>query len=112
MKKFFSPGRTELAGNHTDHQKGRILASAVDKGLHAAVTPNYENIVRIKSEGFPDIEVKLTDLDVHPEEFGSSKALVRGVACAMFDLSASFGGFDAVISSTLSSGSNCGDCSR
>lgn len=105
MKKFFSPGRTELAGNHTDHQKGRILASAVDKGLHAAVTPNYENIVRIKSEGFPDIEVKLTDLDVHPEEFGSSKALVRGVACAMFDLSASFGGFDAVISSTLSSGS-------
>lgn len=105
MKKFFSPGRTELAGNHTDHQKGRILASAVDKGLHAAVMPNYENIVRIKSEGFPDIEVKLTDLDVHPEEFGSSKALVRGVACAMFDLSASFGGFDAVISSTLSSGS-------
>ncbi len=105
MKTFFSPGRTELAGNHTDHQKGRILASAVDKGLTATVTPNFDNVVRIHSEGFANIEVRLLDLDVHPEEFGSSKALVRGVACAMFDLSASFGGFDAVIQSTLSSGS-------
>lgn len=105
MKTFFSPGRTELAGNHTDHQKGRILASAVDRGLTATVTPNYDNIVRIRSQGFPDIEVRLLDLDVHPEEFGSSKALVRGVACAMFDRSAAFGGFDAEISSTLSSGS-------
>lgn len=105
MKTFFSPGRTELAGNHTDHQKGRILASAVDKGLTAVVEPNFDNIVRIHSEGFADIEVKLLDLDVHPEEFGSSKALVRGVACAMFDLSAAFGGFDATVSSTLSSGS-------
>lgn len=105
MEKFFAPGRTELAGNHTDHQKGRVLASAVDKGIHAEVEPNFDNIVRIHSEGFEDMEINLFDLDVHPEEFGSSKALVRGVAAAMFDLDARFGGFDAVIRSDLNSGS-------
>lgn len=105
MEKFFTPGRTELAGNHTDHQKGRVLASAVDKGLFAEVIPSFDNVVRIKSAGFEDIELSLYDLDVHPEEFGSSRALVRGVASAMYDLGASFGGFDAVIRSTLSAGS-------
>ena len=52
MEKFFAPGRPELAGNHTDHHKGRVLASAVDKGIHAEVEPNFDNIVRIRSEGF------------------------------------------------------------
>lgn len=84
MKSYFAPGRTELAGNHTDHQKGRVLASAVDKGIHAFAEPNFDNIVRIKSLGFPDMEINLLDLDVHPEEFGSSAALVRGAAAAMY----------------------------
>ena len=105
MEKFFAPGRTELAGNHTDHQKGRVLASAVDKGIYAEVEQNFDNIVRIRSEGFEDMEIDLLDLDIHPEEFGSSKALVRGVASAMFDLDARFGGFNAVIRSELNSGS-------
>lgn len=102
---YFAPGRTELAGNHTDHQKGRVLASAVDKGIHARVEPNYENRIRIKSVGFPDVDVSLWNLDVLPEEFGSSRALVRGVASAMYDLGMRLGGFDAVISSNLVSGS-------
>ncbi|MDY3079184.1 MAG: galactokinase family protein [Oscillospiraceae bacterium] len=105
MIKLFSPGRTELAGNHTDHQKGRVLAAAVDKGIHAQIELNYDNIVRIKSEGFADMEINILDLDVHPEEFGSSAALVRGAASAMYDLGASFGGFNAVLHSDLSSGS-------
>ena len=103
--KFFAPGRTELAGNHTDHQNGRVLAAAVTKGIHARVAPNCINRVRIRSRGFAAIDVNLMDLDVHPEEFGSSKALVRGVACAMFDLGMELGGFDAEIHSDLSSGS-------
>ena len=82
-----------------------MLASAVDKGIHATVVPNFDNRVRIKSSGFADIDVNIMDLDVHPEEFGSSKALVRGVACAMYDLGMRLGGFDAEISSDLSSGS-------
>lgn len=105
MRRLFSPGRTELAGNHTDHQKGRVLAAAVDKGIRAEVEPNCGNIVRIKSQGFADMEINLLDLDVHPEEFGSSAALVRGAAAAMYDLGAHFGGFDALLSSDLSSGS-------
>ena len=105
MNSFFAPGRTELAGNHTDHQKGRVLASAVDKGIHAFVEPNFDNVARIRSAGFPDMDINLLDLDVHPEEFGSSAALVRGVASAMYDIGASFGGFDATLESELSAGS-------
>ena len=105
MNSFFAPGRTELAGNHTDHQKGRVLASAVDKGIHAFVEPNFDNVARIRSAGFPDMDIKLLDLDVHPEEFGSSTALVRGVASAMYDIGASFGGFDATLESELNAGS-------
>ena len=105
MKSYFAPGRTELAGNHTDHQKGRVLASAVDKGIHAFAEPNFDNIVRIKSLGFPDMEINLLDLDVHPEEFGSSAALVRGAAAAMYDVGARFGGFDATLESELPAGS-------
>lgn len=102
---FFAPGRTELAGNHTDHQLGRALCAAVDKGIYAEVQPNFENVVRIKSPGFENIEINLLDLDLHPEEFGTSKALVRGVAAAMFDVNARFGGFDAQLRSTLAAGS-------
>lgn len=103
--KFFAPGRTELAGNHTDHQKGRILASAVDRGIHALVEPNYDNHVRIRSRGFEDIDISLWNLDVNPGEFGSSKALVRGVATALYDLGLRFGGFNATVHSDLVSGS-------
>ncbi len=102
---FFSPGRTELAGNHTDHQKGRVLASAVNKGIHAKCEPTYGTVVRIRSEGFSPIEINLLDLDVKAEEFGSSKSLVRGVAAAFYDLGAAVGGFDAEIKSDLVSGS-------
>lgn len=105
MKRFFTPGRTELAGNHTDHQKGRVLAAAVDKGLHAAAEANGGTVVHIKSEGFGDFRVNLLDLDVHPEEFGKPTALVRGAASAMMDIGASFGGFNAQVSSELAAGS-------
>ena len=102
---FFSPGRTELAGNHTDHQNGRVLASAVNKGIHAECEPTYDTVVRIRSAGFRSIEVNLLDLDLKPEEFGTSAALVRGVAAAFYDLGASVGGFTATLHSDLNSGS-------
>ena len=102
---FFSPGRTELAGNHTDHQKGRVLASAVNKGIFAECEPTYDTVVRIKSVGFRSMEINLLDLDVKAEEFGTSNALVRGVAAAFYDLGASVGGFTATLRSDLHSGS-------
>ena len=75
MTTIFAPGRTELAGNHTDHQKGRILASAVNYGITAVCRPIPGRTIRIKSKGFSNIEVKLSNLRPNPEEFGKSIGL-------------------------------------
>ena len=104
-KEIFASGRTELAGNHTDHQNGRILASAVDLGLYAKCETNDSNSVNIHSEGFEPFEVKLNRLVVTATEFGSPKALVRGMLSAFSDLGLKVGGFNAEIRSTLPSGS-------
>lgn len=104
-KEIFTPGRTELAGNHTDHQKGRILASAVDRGLYARCEANGGNTIRIKSEGFSPFEVRLSHLSVRAVEFGTPKALVRGMVAAFTELGLRVGGFDASIRSTLPAGS-------
>ena len=104
-KEIFTPGRTELAGNHTDHQHGRILASGVDLGLYARCEANDSRVMRIRSEGFAPFEVTLGQRDIRPTEFGSSKSLVRGVAAAFEDLGLKVGGFDAELRSTLPAGS-------
>ena len=102
---IFTPGRTELAGNHTDHQLGRILASGVDLGLYARCEKNGERVIRIHSEGFEPFEVSLSQMEIRPTEFGSSKSLVRGVAASFVDLGLTVGGFDAELLSTLPAGS-------
>ena len=104
MKEFFAPGRTELAGNHTDHQNGRCLASAIDLGLTARVEPNDEGLVRIQSAHFEPITIKTSQLAVRPQEFGTPQALVRGVLAGFQDLGLSIGGFDATVKSTLHAG--------
>ena len=77
---FSAPGRTEIGGNHTDHQHGRVLTGSIDLDIIAAVTPNGENVVRMKGEGFPLDEVDLDDLEVHPEEYNQSVSILRGIA--------------------------------
>ena len=104
-KEIFTPGRTELAGNHTDHQKGRILASGVDLGLYASCAANDERVIRIHSAGFEPFEVNLRQMEVRPKEFGSSLSLVRGMAAAFTELGLTVGGFDAEVRSTLPAGS-------
>lgn len=104
-KQLFVSGRTELAGNHTDHQKGRLLASAVHFGLYAHCEANGLNVVRVQSDGFKPFEVSLTHLPLRPAEFGTPKALVRGVIVAFKELGLDVGGFDARIKSTLVPGS-------
>ena len=98
---LFTPGRTELAGNHTDHQNGRVLAAAIDRGLTAEFEPNGSKLVRIGSAGFDAIEVRIDHLAPRTTEFGSSKALARGMLAAFAELGLNIGGFDAVIRSTL-----------
>lgn len=104
-KEIFAAGRTELAGNHTDHQNGRILASAVDLGMYAQCEANGKKVVRINSDGFEPFEVRLNRLTVTATEFGTPASLVRGLLAAFSDLGLNIGGFDATVRSTLSVGS-------
>ena len=99
------PGRTEIGGNHTDHQHGRVLCGSVDLDMLACAAPNGLNVVRVVSEGYPALEVALDDLEVRPEEENSSPALVRGVAARIAQLEHPLSGFDAYMTSTVLSGS-------
>ena len=95
------PGRTELAGNHTDHQLGRVLVSAIHLNIRADYEANSDSIIRIQSGSYDEICVRLNQLSVRPAEFGTPVSLVRGVAAAFQDLGLEIGGFDATVSSTL-----------
>ncbi|PGH39967.1 MAG: galactokinase [Candidatus Nephrothrix sp. EaCA] len=102
---FSSPGRTEIGGNHTDHNFGRVLAGAVNMDNIAAAFPNDSNEVVIDSAGYPPFSVDLNDLAPNPKEFFTSSALVRGVASRMKELKYRIGGFHAVIDSGVPKGS-------
>ncbi len=99
------PGRTEIGGNHTDHQHGCVLCGSVDLDMLACAAPSGDMKVRVISEGYPAVEVDLRDLDRRPEEEGTSAALVRGVARAIQDLGFELKGFSACACSTVISGS-------
>lgn len=102
---FSGPGRTEIGGNHTDHQRGRVLCGSVDLDMLACAAPNDLRIVRIQSEGYPALEVDLDDLAPKKEEENTSAALVRGVAAKLKELGYELSGFDACANSTVLSGS-------
>ena len=102
---FSAPGRTEISGNHTDHQRGRVLAGAVNLDTQAAVRPNGTNVIRIQSQGYPMCEVSLDNLEPVASEINSTPALVRGVAARFVQLGCQVGGFDAYAESTVLPGS-------
>ncbi len=104
MTRFFCPGRTELAGNHTDHQKGRVMAAAVDTGITAEAEPNDENVIRVYSQGFEPVQVDLSRLWPEESDAGTSTALVRGMAGVLNEQVEGLHGFDAYISSDLTPG--------
>ena len=103
-QQFFAPGRTELAGNHTDHQLGRVLAASVDAGISARVTPRDDQMIIVASEGFAAFRVDLNSLEPRAEETGTSQALVRGVAAALKERGGQLCGFEAEISTTIPPG--------
>lgn len=101
-----APGRTEVCGNHTDHNAGRVLAAAVNLDTVAAVTPNNTGVVTLYSEGYQrPFVVDLKDLEVKDSERETTLALIRGVAARMKALGYKIGGFDAVATSTVFKGS-------
>ncbi len=102
---YSAPGRTEIGGNHTDHNNGRVLAGAVDLDIVAAAAPNDQGLIRLHSEGYPPTVVSLDDLSIHPAETATSAALVRGICARLVELGFRVGGFDAVLSSRVPKGS-------
>lgn len=102
---FSAPGRIEICGNHTDHQRGKVIAGAIDKDMIAIVAKRDDNTIRIKSEGYDQICVDINCLDIIQEEIGTTSALVRGTAAAMSGYGYKIGGFDAYITSDVLTGS-------
>lgn len=101
---FSAPGRTEIGGNHTDHQHGCVLAAAVDIDVIAFVGFHNDGIIRVKSDGYPEDIVELSDMNVNEEEFGKSSALIRGVAARFIEKGIKIGGFDAYTTSNVIGG--------
>ena len=90
---YSAPGRTEISGNHTDHQHGCVLAAAVNLETVADVDLVAENTITVSSEGYPSFSMDLDDLQVHPEEKNTTIALVRGVVSGFAQRGAVLHGF-------------------
>lgn len=105
LRIFSAPGRTEIGGNHTDHQHGAVIAASVDLDVIAIVSANSGNNVRIKSEGYPEDIIDITDLKVKPEESGRASALIRGVLAKFAESGFNLSGFDAYTTSNVLKGS-------
>ena len=103
--RFSAPGRTEIGGNHTDHQHGCVLAAAVNLETVADVTLNGTDRICVRSEGYPAFSIELQDLEIHEEEKNTTAALVRGVAAAFVQRGAKLQGFDMSVTSNVLPGS-------
>ena len=102
---FSAPGRTEIGGNHTDHQRGRVLAAAVNLDTVAAVRENGTDEIRIQSAGYPFCRIDLKDLMPKAEEINTTPALIRGVAARFVQMGCAVKGFDAYCESDVLPGS-------
>jgi len=104
--RFFSaPGRTEICGNHTDHNHGRAVAGAVTLDVIAVVVPRDDGIIHIKSEGYPEDEINTASLIPVEEEKNKSAAIIRGVVARFAELGYKIGGFNAYTTSNVLKGS-------
>ena len=101
---YSAPGRTEIGGNHTDHQHGCVLAAAVNLDAIAVVAFHRDGVIRVKSEGYDAFTVNLDDLSVQPTERGTA-AIIRGIAAKFSGMGAEIGGFDMYCTSDVLSGS-------
>ena len=102
---YSAPGRTEIGGNHTDHQHGCVLAAAVSLDMIAIVNFHDEGVIRVRSEGYMADEIELSSLEVNPAEKGTSTALIRGIAARFAEMGVKTEGFDAYMTSDVLSGS-------
>ncbi len=102
---FSAPGRTEVGGNHTDHNHGKVLAASVDLDTVAAAVERDDSVIVEKSFNFDALEVDISDLNIHTEEFGKSSGLIRGMCAGFVEYGYKIGGFNAASMSRVLSGS-------
>ena len=105
IRLFSAPGRTEIGGNHTDHQHGCVLAGGVNLDVIAVTAPNNDGKVRIKSEGYDMDVIDITELEKNTAEYGRASALIRGVLSRFKELGADISGFNAYTTSNVLKGS-------
>ncbi len=104
LRLISAPGRSEIGGNHTDHNNGRVLAASVNLDILAAVTPREDMQVLFHSEGYPPMQLDLSETAPREKETGTTRALIRGVAAGMKEKGYRIGGFEAIVHSTVASG--------
>lgn len=102
---YSAPGRSEVGGNHTDHQYGRVLATSINLDVIAVVAKTEDDVIAVKSEGYPKLVVDLNSLSPVKKEEGTSTALIRGVAAGLAEKGYQIGGFKAYATSDVLSGS-------
>lgn len=100
-----APGRTEVCGNHTDHNNGKVMAASINLDAIAVCAKSSDNRIRVKSQGHAMNEVNITKFLPDEAEFGHSTAMVRGVVAKIKNLGFEIGGFDAVTTSDVMGGS-------
>ena len=105
IRLFSAPGRTEVGGNHTDHQHGCVLAGGVNLDVIAVTAPNNDGKIRIKSEGYDMDVIDITELEKNTAEYGRASALIRGVLSRFKELGADISGFNAYTTSNVLKGS-------
>lgn len=102
---FSTPGRTEICGNHTDHQNGKVLAASINLDIAAVVSKNNDNVIRILSKGYDMDEIDLSNLSKVDSEINQSASIIRGIAFKMKELGCEICGFDAYTTSDVLGGS-------
>lgn len=98
---FSAPGRSEVCGNHTDHQHGHVLATAINLDAIAVVAKTEDNTIRLVSGDFPMVEMDLTDVGKRENELETTAALIRGVAAGIKKMGCNIGGFEAYVTSDV-----------
>jgi len=102
---FSSPGRSEIGGNHTDHNHGKVLAAAVNLDILGVVAGNDNMRICVYSAGHKPNDLDITKLDIDPQEYGTSASMIRGICAAFVQRGYNIGGFDGVSHSEVLSGS-------
>ena len=101
MEIFSAPGRTEICGNHTDHQNGEVLAASVNLDTIGIVKKTDDNVIRLVSDNYDEIIIRLDDVSVKEKEKETTKALIKGVVSGFLERKYAVGGFQAYITSDV-----------